>query len=95
MISQILDDSRVARAASWVAILVHLLPGGVVYLLLPGLVVEFPAVAGFYAAWVVVLIVILLWRQRHPWRSLVLAVGGTVLAGALRVLGEQFLGWRG
>jgi hypothetical protein len=44
---------------------------------------------------VIVLVLSIRWLRDHPWRSAIVPLLGMVLAGVARVLGEQYLGWRG
>jgi hypothetical protein len=57
--------------------------------------VSYPTLFVFEAAWVIVLAVSIRWLRKHPWRSAIVPLVGVVLAGVARVLGEQYLGWRG
>ena len=90
----IIQNKTVARAAGTVGILGHLV-AAIVYIVLPSLEVPYRALFVFEAAWVIVLIVSVWWLRANPWRSAVVPLVGVCLAGAARVLGEQYLGWRG
>jgi hypothetical protein len=93
-VRSIIENRSIARAAGIVGVLGHLV-AVVVYIILPGLVVPYPALYAFEAAWVIVLVMSIVWLRDHPWRSAIVPLVGVVLAGAVRVLGEQYLGWRG
>lgn len=87
-------NRNAAKVVGVLALVVHL-AAAIVYIVLPGLVVPYPALYAFQAAWVVVLAFAIWWRRDHPWRSAVIVVLGVVLVAVIRVLGEQYLGWRG
>jgi hypothetical protein len=93
-VRSIIENRPVARAAGFIGVLVHLV-GIFVYVVLPGLEVSYPTLFVFEAAWVIVLAVSIRWLRKHPWRSAIVPLVGVVLAGVARVLGEQYLGWRG
>ena len=92
--TSVVDNRSVARAAGVVGIVGHL-AAATLYLLLPGLEVPYPALYGFQAAWVSVLIVSIWSFRNHPWRSVVIPIVGVIAAVVVRILGEQYLGWRG
>ena len=83
-----------ARLAAVAGIVGHI-GALVLYVLLPFLVAPPLAVQAFTAAWFVVLGLALRWYRAHPWRSALLPVLGALIAGIIRILGEQQLGWRG
>lgn len=87
-------NRTVAKVVGALALVGHLV-AALLYILLPGLVVPYPALYAFQAAWVVVLAFAIWWLRDHPWRSAVIVVLGVVLVSVVRVLGEQYLGWRG
>ena len=84
-----------ATRAGVAGILIHVTVGAVASLLLPGLVVTYPALYAFYAGWALVLILSVVSLPEHPWRSLVLPVAGITVSVAVRIVGEQAFGWRG
>jgi len=87
-------DRSLARLLAILAIAGH----GVAllaYALAPFLVVPTPVVYLFPAAWVVVLVAALRWLRDHPLRTVLLVLVGAGLAIIVRILGEQYLGWRG
>jgi hypothetical protein len=94
LVRSIIENRSVARAAGIIGVLVHLV-GIFVYVVLPGLEVSYPTLFVFEAAWVIVLVLSIRWLRDHPWRSAIVPLLGMVLAGVARVLGEQYLGWRG
>ena len=94
LVRSIIENRSVARAAGIVGVLGHLV-AVIVYIVLPGLEVPYPALFVFEAAWVIVLIVSIHWLREHPWRSAIVPLVGVVLAGVVRVLGEHYLDWRG
>jgi ABC-type Fe3+-siderophore transport system permease subunit len=65
------------------------------YVLLPGIEVPFPALYGFWVAWIAVFVLALYWLRGHPWRTVTLVVIGVVAVNAVRMFGEQQFGWRG
>jgi hypothetical protein len=93
-VQSIIENRTIARAAGVIGILVHL-AAVVVYVILPGLEVSYPTLFLFEAAWVIVLIASIIWLREHPWRSAVVPLVGVLIAWAVRVFGEQYLGWRG
>lgn len=88
------QNSTVGKAIGVLALVGHL-AAALLYIVLPGLVVPYPALYAFQAAWVIVLALAIWWLRGHPWRSAVLVVAGAVVVSVVRVLGEQYLGWRG
>jgi hypothetical protein len=93
-VRSIIENRSVARAAGIVGVLGHVI-AVVVYIVLPGLEVTYPTLFVFEAAWVIVLVLSIAWLRDHPWQSAVVPLVGVVLAWLVRVLGEQYLGWRG
>ena len=87
-------NRRVARAVGILSVIGHLL-AAFLYIVLPGLEVPYPGLYLFQAAWVVVLALVLWWFRGHPWRSAVLVFAGAVVVTVVRILGEQYLGFRG
>jgi hypothetical protein len=85
---------RSLRGLGILAILGHVL-AFVLYVVLPGLEVPYPELYGFQAAWLVVLALGLYWLRAHPGRTVVLVVLGAAAVTIVRILGEQYLGWRG
>lgn len=90
----LIEKASLARVAGLLAILGHLV-AAFAYILLPMLVVPFPALYAFWATWVIILGASIWWLRRHPWRSFVLPLVGLVLVVAAVSLGERFLGWTG
>ena len=90
-----ISESRaVAKAGAALAVLGHL-AAIVLYIILPSLEVPRPVLFAFAAAWLVVAAVILRLLSSRPWIGVGVALVGSVLAGVIRILGEQHLGWRG
>jgi hypothetical protein len=87
-------NSTVAKTVGVLALVGHVV-AGLLYIILPGLEVPYPALYAFQAAWVIVLALAIWWLRYHPWRSALLVVVGAVLVSVVRVLGEMYLGWRG
>ena len=94
IVRPIIENRTVALAAGIIGVLGHLV-AVVVYIILPGLEVTYPTLFIFQAAWVIVLVLSIAWLRDHPWRSAIVPLVGVVLAWVVRVLGEQYLGWRG
>jgi hypothetical protein len=92
--TSISENRSVARAAGVLAILGHLL-AAFLYIVFPGLEVEYPTLFAFQAAWLIVLVVAVWWLRAHPWRSVGLVLAGAVLVNVARILGEQYLGFHG
>ena len=89
-----IQNRSVARIAGVLGLVGHLL-AVVLYVILPGLEVPKPELYAFWAAWLVVLGATVWWLRAHPWRSALLPLIGAVLVSLVRILGEQYLGWRG
>jgi hypothetical protein len=87
-------NRRIARAVGILGLVGHLL-AAFLYIVFPGLEVPYPALYLFQAAWVVVLALALWWFRDHPWRSALLVIAGAVAVTVVRILGEQYLGFRG
>lgn len=87
-------NRSVAKAVGVLSLIGHLL-AAFLYIVFPGLEVPYPELYLFQAAWVIVLALVLWWLRDHPWRSAVLVVVGAVLVTVVRILGEQYLGFRG
>jgi len=92
--SSIGENRTVARAVGVVAVVGHLL-ASVLYIVFPGLEVEYPTLFAFQAAWVFVLVVAVWWLRDHPWRSVVIVLVGAVLVNVARIIGEQYFGFHG
>jgi hypothetical protein len=90
----IVANRAVARAVGILSLVGHLL-AAFLYIVFPGLEVPYPGLYLFQAAWVVVLALVLWGFRGHPWRSALLVVAGAVLVSVARILGEQYLGFRG
>jgi hypothetical protein len=88
------ENRSIARAAGIVGIVGHL-AAVLLYVILPGLEVSYPALYAFQAAWLIVLAASIWWLRAHPWRSAVVPLIGVFVASVARILGEQSLGWRG
>ena len=79
------------RALLVLAVLLHLGVG--VFYAAAGLVAPMWAVLILWAAWVVLLVVLLrIWSRRPP-LALVVPLGATVLLVAVVTAGDQLLGW--
>lgn len=90
----IVENAMLARVAGVLGVLGHLV-AAIFYLLLPGLVVPFPALYAFWGAWAIILAASLWWLRGQPWRSLVVPLVGLPAAIGTRLLGERLLGWAG
>lgn len=90
----IIQNRSVARIAGVLGLVGHLL-AVLLYVILPGLEVPKPELYAFWGAWLVVLGATVWWLRSHPWRSALLPLIGAVLVSVVRILGEQYLGWRG
>jgi phosphate starvation-inducible membrane PsiE len=90
----ITSNRSVAKAIGVLAVIGHLL-AAFLYIVFPGLEVPYPALYLFQAAWVIVLALTLWWIRDHPWRAAVLVLAGAVLVTAVRIYGEQYLGFHG
>lgn len=91
----LVESASPARVAGVLGIVGHLAAAMIVYIVLPGLVVPFPALYAFYAAWVMILSASIWSLRSHPWRSFIIPLVGLALAVGARLLGERFLGWTG
>ena len=63
------------------------------YILFPMLTVPGLARYGFYAAWVVLVVLSLKWWRAHPWRSLAVPVVALVVVLPVLWFGGEYLGW--
>ncbi|HEY8238906.1 MAG TPA: hypothetical protein VIF63_05675 [Candidatus Limnocylindrales bacterium] len=63
------------------------------YILYPLLTVPGLARYGFYGAWIVLVVLSLMWWRRHPWRALAVPVVGLVAVLAALWFGGEYLGW--
>lgn len=88
------ENQAAARVVGVVALVGHLV-AALLYIVLPGLEVPYPALYLFQGAWVVVLVLALWSLREHPWRSAVIVVAGAVVVTVVRIFGEQYLGFRG
>jgi len=93
-VRSIIENRSVARAAGIVGVLGHLV-AVIVYIVLPGLEVPYPALFVFEAAWVIVLIVSIYSLRDHPWRSVIVPLLGGRRTIKKKILGEHYLDWRG
>jgi|KBSSwiStaDraftv2_1062776.scaffolds.fasta_scaffold556779_1 hypothetical protein len=90
----ITSNRSVGKVIGVVAVIGHLL-AAFLYIVFPGLEVPYPALYVFQAAWVIVLALTLWWFRDHPWRAAVLVLVGALLVTAVRIYGEQYLGFHG
>jgi hypothetical protein len=90
----ITSNRSLAKAIGVLSLIAHLL-AAFLYIVFPGLEVPYPTLYLFQAAWVIVLALALSWLRDHPWRAAVLVLVGALLVTAVRIYGEQYLGFRG
>ena len=68
---------------------------GIIYVVYAGLIVTKPTLYAFWAAWIGLVIVSLLWRRPHPWRAFAVPIVGLAAGIGALWLGVELHGWEG